>query len=96
MELTGCKARGVLGLPGSEMGRSTLPYLRSLMKTPNTLSTNCGEWKRVAYYVYELSARQVSERPHGEALRRSLSRKSSLDLGNIASVAAYARFTHNS
>ena len=49
----GAKARGVLGLPGSEMGRSTLPYLRSLMMMPNTLSTNCGEWKRVAYYVYE-------------------------------------------
>ena len=64
------------------------------MMTPNTLSTNCGEWKRVAYYVYELSARQVSERPHGEALRKSLSSKSCLDLGNIASVAAYARHTH--
>ena len=70
---------GVLRLPGLKTGRSALPYPRLLMMEPTTLSTNCGEWKRVAY-VYELSARQVSERPHGEASRGSLSRESCLTL----------------
>ena len=70
---------GVSCLPGLKTGRSALPYPRLLMIEQTTLSTNCGEWKRVAY-EYELSARQVSERPHRKASRVSLSRESCLTL----------------